>query len=127
MLPVPTNSSKFPALPAVEAPEAKYNAPDEPELVVPVRNLSNPLTPEVPALTVATVNAPLVVCVLIPEANDIAPPVELEAPPEFIRMSPPAATSPVPTDMITSPLLPFVAVPVPIIMAPDDPELVVPV
>ena len=50
-----------PPLPAVDAPEAKNNVPDEPALVVPVRNFSRPLTPLSPAFTVDTVISPLVV------------------------------------------------------------------
>ena len=61
VLVTPTDIIRSPAFPLVADPEAIRSAPDAPELVVPVRNFSSPLTPVVPAFEVETLSSPLVV------------------------------------------------------------------
>ena len=97
-----------------------------PLLVVPDIKASIPLTPFVPAFTVRTTNAPLVVAVPSPVATLIAPPVKgVESPPSII-ISPPLLVEDVPTLTKISPPSPPVATPVEIAIDPDAPELVVP-
>ena len=53
--PKPTETSMFPDFPPAACPVNILNAPDEPELVVPVENSRDPLTPDAPALTLLIV------------------------------------------------------------------------
>ena len=66
--------------------------PDPPLEAVPEVNLNAPLTPEIPAFNVLTINAPLEVGSPSPVDTLIAPPVPVDAAvdkPAVITMSPP--------------------------------------
>ena len=72
----PTETVMLPALPPPTAlPVLICNKPELPELVVPVENFKDPLTPATPALAVWNTTAPLDVAVPVPLFNETAPPV----------------------------------------------------
>jgi hypothetical protein len=101
--------------------------PEEPELVVPERNVINPLTPAVPAFGVRTTSDPEVLGVDVPVVMLTKPPVCPVLPPLDATRSPPVLPVAMPTLSSMFPDLPVVAVPVDRTIFPEEPELVVPV
>ena len=85
--------------------------PEVPSLAVPVENVNDPLTPEVPALTVCTTTEPLEVSRPAPVDNEIEPPVAAVDDPALADISPPIPVFPDPTASDISPPFPLVAAP----------------
>ena len=100
--------------------------PEDPLLVVPDVKLSLPLTPDVPAFTVRTMNDPLDVSVPSPVVSDTAPPVNGVLSPAIAYTSPPVSVFDLPTDTRMSPPSPCVAAPVKIEIDPEPPLDAVP-
>ena len=113
-------------MPPVATPVPREIVPDEPELVVPELNLSDPLTPASPALDVRIVMAPLVLAMPWPVVMSTVPPVATVLSPLSTTIWPPTPLVPRPTVMDMAPPLPPVAVPDPREIDPDEPELDVP-
>jgi len=92
-----------------------------PELEVPELNTSLPLTPELPAFTLAIRTEPLEEGALKPLITKINPPVKEPDSPETSFKAPPEPLLPLPTVMLTSPPRPPVENPLPSNKAPVFP------
>jgi hypothetical protein len=68
---VPTDINIEPDLPLVACPVSIVILPEAPSLVVPDWNVSDPLTPFVPAFTVLIMTPPLEVAAPCPVAKEI--------------------------------------------------------
>jgi hypothetical protein len=90
---VPTDRSMFPVLSTEAIPEEIVIEPVAPELDVPLRKKSSPLTPFVPLLAEESDTIPLEDETPIPDKTDRAPPVFTDSPP-FITVLPPILVVP---------------------------------
>ena len=95
--PDPEEIRTEPPAPELAPPDPIYIAPLFPALELPVLSTNMPLTPEEPALTVCTSNAPLLDVEPKPLMIDTRPPVENDDVPADSTTSPPDPLLPEPT------------------------------
>ena len=109
-VPVPTESSMFPAVPPIASPVIILTNPLGPASDKPVFNWIPPLTPDIPAFAVSTKILPLERLLLTPDCTKTEPPVPpLESPPFKVILPPVSVVlSPLaaPPAMLTSPPFP---------------------
>lgn len=101
--------------------------PEDPELVVPLKNLRLPLTPAVPAFVVATETEPVLRAVLVPVDMLSVPPVLDAAAPPLKDTAPPTpevACEPAPPVTVTAPATEEAALVSPATSETEPPEVV---